>query len=139
MGVCARVVQRKLRMVVENDAWEHDMYQEVQRRPQQQRVTSITTGAKLVISNLHFNVSQEDIEELFQEVGELKSALVQFDKSGRSKGTAQVTYQRKVRLTSKRCVNPQAGWAFTVRLASGRPLLPPKCVERRDASSFETS
>jgi hypothetical protein len=107
--VCVRLMQRKLRMVVENDAWEHDMYQEVQRRPQLQRVTSITTGAKLLISNLHFNVSQEDIEELFQEVGELKSALVHFDKSGRSKGTAQVTYQRKVTHTMLNTLrlNPQ--------------------------------
>ena len=48
-------------MVVENDEWEHDMYQVVDRRPQQ-RVQSITTGTKLIISNLHYNVSQEDIE-----------------------------------------------------------------------------
>ncbi|XP_046421789.1 uncharacterized protein [Neodiprion pinetum] len=49
--------------------------------------TSVTTGYRIVVSNLQANVTQEDIKELFEDVGELLvSRLVR-------PGTAEVIYK----------------------------------------------
>ncbi|KAD7480082.1 hypothetical protein E3N88_03218 [Mikania micrantha] len=47
---------------------------------------------KLYISNLDYDVSNEDIRVLFSDVGELKHYSIHYDRSGRSKGTAEVVY-----------------------------------------------
>ncbi|KAK9061202.1 hypothetical protein SSX86_018382 [Deinandra increscens subsp. villosa] len=49
-------------------------------------------GTKLYISNLHYEVTNEDIKVLFSDVGELKRYSIHYDRSGRSKGTAEVVY-----------------------------------------------
>lgn len=53
-------------------------------------------GTKLYISNVHCSVSDEDIEMLFSSVGELKTHAIHYDRCGRSKGTAEVSYFRQV-------------------------------------------
>ncbi|XP_043463272.1 polymerase delta-interacting protein 3-like [Leptopilina heterotoma] len=55
--------------------------------PQQKMITTHTTGYRIVVSNLQPNVTQEDIKELFEDVGELLvSRLVR-------PGTAEVIYK----------------------------------------------
>ena len=46
-------------MMVDNDSWEHDMYEVQQPRAPR---GGFETGTKLLISNLHYNVSDEDIK-----------------------------------------------------------------------------
>ncbi|XP_051180498.1 THO complex subunit 4A [Lolium perenne] len=63
-------------------------------------VTAPSTGldtapTKLYISNLDSNVSNEDIKDLFSEMGEIKRYSINYDKSGRSKGTAEVVFSTK--------------------------------------------
>ncbi|CAH1438539.1 unnamed protein product [Lactuca virosa] len=53
------------------------------------------SGTKLYISNLDEGVTNEDIKVLFSEVGELKRYSVHYDRSGISKGTAEVVYMRQ--------------------------------------------
>ncbi|KAF5446985.1 hypothetical protein F2P56_032576 [Juglans regia] len=71
--------------------WQHDLYMEENLG----RASAIETGTKLYISNLDYGVSNEDIKELFAEVGDLKRYSIHYDRSGRSKGTAEVVFSRR--------------------------------------------
>ncbi|CAL5420110.1 unnamed protein product [Camellia sinensis] len=79
--------------------WQHDMFADhaaaVAYSAQVGRVSAIETGTKLLISNLDYGVSIEDIKELFSEVGDLKRYSIHYDRSGRSKGTAEVVFSRR--------------------------------------------
>ncbi|XP_057471536.1 THO complex subunit 4B-like [Actinidia eriantha] len=81
--------------------WKHDMFAEDVVAPAPAypapgaRVAAIETGTKLFISNLDYEVSTEDIKELFSEVGDLKRYSIHFDRSGRSKGTAEIVFSRR--------------------------------------------
>ncbi|KII66292.1 Aly/REF export factor 2 [Thelohanellus kitauei] len=50
---------------------------------------------KILISNLSFQVNDSDIYELFREVGNINKSMVNYDRSGRSRGTAEVIYYRR--------------------------------------------
>ncbi|WOL01970.1 THO complex subunit 4A-like [Canna indica] len=80
-----------------DSAWQHDMYaaQTGVFPAPAGRASSIETGTKLYISNLEYGVSNEDIKELFSEVGDLKRYSINYDRSGRSKGTAEVVFARR--------------------------------------------
>ncbi|THU50797.1 hypothetical protein C4D60_Mb06t24120 [Musa balbisiana] len=70
-----------------DSAWQHDKYasQTGALPAPAGRASSIETGTKLYISNLEYGVSNEDIKELFSEVGDLKRYSINYDRSGRSK------------------------------------------------------
>ncbi|KAJ4849401.1 Arrestin- trafficking adapter 3 [Turnera subulata] len=80
--------------------WQHDMFMETAAAAaaypaRAGRPSSIETGTKLYISNLDYGVSNEDIKELFSEVGDLKRYSIHYDRSGRSEGTAEVVFARR--------------------------------------------
>ncbi|XP_024020522.1 THO complex subunit 4B [Morus notabilis] len=49
-------------------------------------------GTKLYISNLNSDVSNDDLEILFSDVGEVMQNTIHYDKNGKSKGTAEVVF-----------------------------------------------
>uniref|UniRef100_A0A7C9DWF6 RRM domain-containing protein n=1 Tax=Opuntia streptacantha TaxID=393608 RepID=A0A7C9DWF6_OPUST len=75
--------------------WQHDMFAS-QGGGGGGGASSIETGTKLYISNLDYGVSNDDLKELFSEVGDLKRYGIHYDKSGRSKGTADIVFSRRV-------------------------------------------
>ncbi|KAK9290795.1 hypothetical protein L1049_008973 [Liquidambar formosana] len=80
-----------------DSAWQHDMFADHSTAypTPVARAAAIETGTKLHISNLDYGVSNEDIKELFSEAGDLKRYSVHYDRSGRSKGTAEVVFTRR--------------------------------------------
>jgi len=58
---------------------------------------AVTQGSeKIIVSNLPGDVNEAQVKELFnQTVGPLKEITLHYDASGRSKGIATVTFQRK--------------------------------------------
>ncbi|KAK8943840.1 Nuclear cap-binding protein subunit 2 [Platanthera guangdongensis] len=58
-------------------------------------LTRADGGTKLYISNLDYGVSNEDIKELFSEVGDLKRSTTHYDMNGRPSGSAEVVYTRR--------------------------------------------
>ncbi|KAE9594406.1 hypothetical protein Lal_00001295 [Lupinus albus] len=58
-------------------------------------IPGIEVGTKLYVSNLDNGVTNEDIRELFSELGDLKRYAVHYDKNGRPSGSAEVVYTRR--------------------------------------------
>ncbi|CAO3651849.1 unnamed protein product [Cunninghamella echinulata] len=81
-----------------NQPWTHDLYKEgstIQsrlggvRHSQQRRNPPQTT---ILVENIHYNVTEDDLREVFNLAGTVEKCKIQFDKSGRSTGVAKVTF-----------------------------------------------
>ncbi|KAI9664281.1 MAG: hypothetical protein M1829_005836 [Trizodia sp. TS-e1964] len=59
--------------------------------------SSIPIGAKLRVDNLHYDLTEEDLEirlkDLFSQIGPVTKVEIRYDRAGRSDGTAFVTYE----------------------------------------------
>ncbi|KAF3780298.1 THO complex subunit 4D [Nymphaea thermarum] len=69
--------------------WQHDLFED------SLRAAGIDMGAKLYVSNLDYGVTNDDIKELFSEIGDIRHFAVHYDRSGRSTGTAEVVYSKR--------------------------------------------
>lgn len=82
-----------------NDDWSHDLYAggggggAGRTKVFVRRSAPSASGSKLMVSNLDFGVSDDDILELFERVGPVKKALINYDRAGRSLGTATVVFE----------------------------------------------
>lgn len=77
--------------------WKHDLYEDAGNRVRNGgRISAgVNSTTKLLINNLDYGVSSNDIQELFEDIGAIRSAHVNFDESGRSLGTGEVVYERR--------------------------------------------
>lgn len=80
------------------DRWEHDMYEAADHRPRDHhrasRHVDRQSKSKLIINNLDFAVTDDDIEELFVEFGPLRKVSILYNRSGRSSGAAELIFVR---------------------------------------------
>jgi len=79
--------------------WKHDLYDDNSNRGRGGQRTGgggVNSTTKLLISNLDYGVTTNDIQELFEDVGAVRVARVHYDESGRSLGTAEVVFERRV-------------------------------------------
>ncbi|KAF5747468.1 hypothetical protein HS088_TW05G00189 [Tripterygium wilfordii] len=58
-------------------------------------ISGVEVGTKLYVSNLDSGVSNEDIRELFSQIGDLKRHAIHYDKNGRPGGSAEEVYARR--------------------------------------------
>lgn len=75
--------------------WDHNAFQKLQRAEKGDPRSPSKAGTKLLISNLHYEVSSEDIRDLFKPIGPLVSYTVHFDHSDRSEGTAEAVFENR--------------------------------------------
>ncbi|KAI7898207.1 uncharacterized protein BX663DRAFT_525571 [Cokeromyces recurvatus] len=80
--------------------WAHDMFDEdtLDRRADIFSRLGTTKnrsprGIEISIDNLHYNVTEKDVEELFSTIGKVLRARLFYDPSGRSTGSAVVKYE----------------------------------------------
>jgi THO complex subunit 4 len=72
--------------------WQRDLFEESLRAA---GLPAIETGGKLNVTNLDVGVTNEDIRELFSEIGELKRYAIHYGKNGHPSGSAEVVYVRR--------------------------------------------
>ncbi|XP_046685071.1 THO complex subunit 4-like [Homalodisca vitripennis] len=80
-----------------NSRWQLDLYDGPVLNKRRRSGGLIMTGGptKLVVSNLDYGILSSDIQVLFSKFGPLHSATVNYEKSGRSMGSAYVVFERK--------------------------------------------
>ncbi|WOL14887.1 THO complex subunit 4A-like isoform X1 [Canna indica] len=77
--------------------WKHNMYSDRTDgcSATAARVSSKEAGTKLIVSNLDYGVSDVDVEDIFSSVGDLKHCSINYDRTGRSMGSAVVMFLRR--------------------------------------------
>ncbi|MCJ1290381.1 hypothetical protein MMC34_001917 [Xylographa carneopallida] len=53
---------------------------------------SAATTARLRVDNIHYDLTEDDLDDLFNRIAPVQSISLRFDRAGRSTGTAFVTY-----------------------------------------------
>ncbi|KAK4447525.1 hypothetical protein QBC34DRAFT_409643 [Podospora aff. communis PSN243] len=79
--------------------WVHDRFEEGGNRRSSQRrrhspdASTGSRGTKIRVDNIHYDLTQEDLEGLFEKIGPITRLEMKYDRAGRSEGTAYVTYK----------------------------------------------
>ncbi|CAG8589088.1 10471_t:CDS:2, partial [Dentiscutata heterogama] len=80
-----------------DEQWSHDLFEDARSKDGRQnfRRTSSNSNnnAKLIVENLFYEVTEDDLEELFSECGSVKKVILHYDRAGRSTGNAEVTFE----------------------------------------------
>ncbi|KAI0458789.1 hypothetical protein F5B21DRAFT_459438 [Xylaria acuta] len=83
--------------------WVHDKFEDVhsrdrtrnRRRRLSPEPAQDGRGTKLRVENLHYDLSQSDLEGLFSKIGPVVKVELLYDRAGRSDGVAYVTYESR--------------------------------------------
>ncbi|KAI5454062.1 hypothetical protein NCC49_005053 [Naganishia albida] len=80
-----------------DESWSHDMYgggnNGAQSRVLQGPRPDAATNTRLVVSNVHYEVTADDLKGIFSRVGTIvRGPTIQYDRSGRSTGIVNLQY-----------------------------------------------
>ncbi|KAJ4140986.1 hypothetical protein NW768_000193 [Fusarium equiseti] len=81
--------------------WVHDRFEENNNRrapaPRRRRESpeQDSKGAKIRVENIHYDLTDDDLSELFRRIGPVSRLQLRYDRAGRSEGTAYVTYEQR--------------------------------------------
>ncbi|KAH7031583.1 uncharacterized protein B0I36DRAFT_324233 [Microdochium trichocladiopsis] len=90
-----------------NSDWVHDRFddshssdrpRDSRRRresPGRRQDNRDTRGTKVRVENIHYELTEEDLEGLFTKIGPILKLELVYDRAGRSEGIAYVTYDRR--------------------------------------------
>ncbi|KAK0656741.1 hypothetical protein B0T16DRAFT_452276 [Cercophora newfieldiana] len=90
---------RRVLTVWVRSEWAHDRFEDDGNRRSSQRrrhspdPNSDSRGSKIRVDNIHYELTQEDLEGLFEKIGPIVRLEMKYDRAGRSEGTAFVTYE----------------------------------------------
>nr|POF07054.1 tho complex subunit 4a [Quercus suber] len=86
-----------------HDRYDEDRYDNPRRAPRDgydlydlrggARGAAVESGAKIRIDNIHYDLTEEDIRDLFEKIGPTVSVRLMYDRTDRSQGTAYVVYE----------------------------------------------
>ncbi|KAI1092723.1 RNA-binding domain-containing protein [Rostrohypoxylon terebratum] len=83
--------------------WVHDKFDDAgsrnrqrnpRRRPSPDRFQE-SRGVKVKVDNLHYELTEDDLDGLFNKIGPVVRLELLYDRAGRSEGTAFVTYENR--------------------------------------------
>ncbi|PHH92604.1 hypothetical protein CDD83_6665 [Cordyceps sp. RAO-2017] len=83
--------------------WVHDRYDDdrnsrrgpVAPRRHESPVHNAPKGSRLRVENIHYDLGEDDLDELFTRIGPTTRLQLLYDRAGRSEGTAYVTYESR--------------------------------------------
>ncbi|KJY01886.1 hypothetical protein TI39_contig276g00004 [Zymoseptoria brevis] len=99
-----RLVERSIPEMAYESDWVHDRF-EGERYDRSQRHAPIeddryaprgaatTGGSKIRVDNIHYELTENDLRELFERIGPVASVRLLYDRADRSQGTAFVIYE----------------------------------------------
>ncbi|CAG8482417.1 6420_t:CDS:2 [Gigaspora rosea] len=112
-----------------DEQWSHDLFEDARQkkdsRQSVRRASNSNNNAKLIVENLFYEVTEDDLEELFSECGTVKKVILHYDRAGRSTGNAEVTFEdAKSAETALRKYNGQTldGQQMRIRYAPVKPI-----------------
>jgi len=80
--------------------WKHDMYDNhssngMSGGSMRSDKHRLEPGSSVMVSNLEPDVTEDDVKDIFAQIGNVKSVQLMYNKEGQSQGTAEVTFRAK--------------------------------------------
>lgn len=81
--------------------WVHDRYDDHEHRrapaPRRRRESPEEdhNSTRLRVENIHYDLTEDDLDELFRRIGPVTKLQLRYDRAGRSEGTAYVSYENR--------------------------------------------